>query len=98
MITGSRVIEVPVQNTKGRYQGRHMLEIKVRDVQSSNVEWVGWPADGTPLMVVQFQGGTRYGYIGASRQRVVAAAHSPSVGKYINSRVKPTYPVVRLLS
>jgi hypothetical protein len=72
--------------------------INVRYVDSSNVEWVGWPASSPgPLMLVKFRSGpTVYGYVGVTRQRAVAAAYHASVGKYINERIKPNYQVVKI--
>jgi hypothetical protein len=69
---------------------------KVRWVISSNVDWVAWPSKGEPLMLVKFKGDEIYVYIGVSRQRVVAAAHHPSTGEYINQRIKPNFEVVKL--
>lgn len=63
---------------------------------SSNVEWLGWPVTGEPTMVVQFKSGDRYAYLGVTRQRAVAMAYAPSVGSYLNKRVKPHFTVVRL--
>lgn len=60
---------------------------------SSNVKFVGWTHDG---MIVGFKGEAVYLYRGVSRQRAVAMAHAPSVGKYLNARVKPHYEAVRL--
>lgn len=80
--------------------------LNTREVESSNVEWIGWPAPGTevighrqpiPLMIVQYKGGARYGYIGVPRQRAVATALAKSVGSYINHKIKPHYKVVKLV-
>jgi hypothetical protein len=78
------------------YPGKLMMDIKVRVVNSSNIDWIGWPPDGDPLMIVQFKDGGRYGYIGVSRQKAVAAANAESSGKYLNERIKPHYEVVRI--
>jgi hypothetical protein len=73
------------------------ISFKVYYVKSSNVLLVGYPATGEPMMLAQFEGsGVRYGYLGVPWQRVVAAATAPSVGKYINERIKPKYKAVRL--
>jgi hypothetical protein len=74
----------------------HVAKIRLRDVESSNVEYVAWPRTGEPAMLVQFKGGARYAYLGVSRQKVVAAAEAESVGKYINEKIKPHYEVVRI--
>jgi hypothetical protein len=71
-------------------------KVRLRDVTSSNVEWVAWPKSGEPAMIVEFKGGARYAYLGVSRQQVVAAAEAESVGKYINERIKPNFEVVKL--
>jgi len=68
----------------------------IRYVHSSNIDWVGWPADGEPLMLVKFRSGDIYGYIGVSRQRVVAAAQALSVGKYINKSIKPFHEAAKI--
>jgi hypothetical protein len=71
-------------------------EFNTRNVNSSNVSWVGWPKSGEPLMVVMYRAGTIYGYIGVSRQKVVAAARARSTGEYINKRIKPHHRMVLL--
>jgi hypothetical protein len=72
------------------------VEIIIREIHSSNVEWIGWPKTGEPLMIVQYNGGGRYGYIGVSRQKAVAASYAPSTGGYLNRVIKPNYKAVRL--
>jgi len=47
-------------------------------------------------MLVKFQSGDIYGYIGVSRQRVMAAAQAASVGKYINKRIKPFHEAAKI--
>lgn len=71
-------------------------QIRRREVESSNVAWVGWVATGEPLMVVEFKSGERYGYLGATRQRAVACAYSSSVGGYINAKVKNFFKAVKI--
>ena len=61
---------------------------------SSNVEYVGWENGG---MFVQFRGGSRYRYLGVSRQRAVACARAKSVGKYINKIIKPQFDAVKVV-
>jgi len=80
-------------NSQVWYQDR---SFNVRWVKSSNVDWVGWPETGEPLMLVKYKGDGIYGYIGVSRQRAVAAAVYPSTGEYINRIIKPHYEVVRI--
>jgi hypothetical protein len=68
--------------------------VNYRLVESTNVERVGWDDAGN--MYVVYKGGGLYAYLGVSRQRAVAAAYARSVGRYINSRIKPTFDVVKL--
>jgi hypothetical protein len=70
--------------------------LNTRVVESTNVEWVGWPESGEPIMFVRYSSGKLYGYLGVSRQRTVAAAYSSSVGSYIAQRVKPKFRVVQI--
>jgi hypothetical protein len=70
--------------------------IRRRPIKSSNVEWIGWPTTGEPLMVVHFKGGSRYGYLGVSRQRAIACAYAKSTGEYLAKKIKPNYRVVKL--
>lgn len=72
------------------------VKCRVRQIESSNIEWIAWPANGDPLLIVQFEGASRYGYIGVSRQRAVACAYAKSTGEYLNRIIKPNYEVVRL--
>ena len=73
-----------------------IVKINARNVNSSNVEWIGWPQTGEPLLLVQFTGGARYAYLGVSRQKAVAVAYGRSVGESINKRIKPHHEVVKL--
>jgi KTSC domain len=70
--------------------------VNARIVESSNVESIAWPTSGEPLLIVRYKHGGVYGYIGVSRQRAVAAAYSPSVGRYIARRIKGKFKPVRL--
>jgi KTSC domain len=72
------------------------VAMRVRWVQSSNIDWIGWPKSGEPLMVVQFSSKDRYGYLGVSRQKAVACAFAKSTGKFLNDRIKPHYEAVRI--
>jgi hypothetical protein len=69
---------------------------KIRHVDSSNIQWVGWPESGEPLMLVKYRANDIYGYLGVTRQRVVAAANAKSTGEYINRRIKPHFKFVKL--
>lgn len=66
-----------------------------RDVESSNVARVGWGRTG---MFVRFRSGTIYLYRGVSRQRAVACAYAPSVGHYLNTKIKPHFVNTRLVN
>lgn len=77
---------------------RRDVFINQRLVESSNVDWVAWPVTGEPTMIVKYRGGAVYAYLGVSRQRVVAAAHAASTGKYINERIKPHFKMVQLIT
>jgi hypothetical protein len=76
--------------------GGIVIELNALVVNSSNVNVIGWPVTGEPTMIVEYASGTRYAYIGVSRQRAVAAAYSKSVGKYIAERIKPNFEVVKI--
>jgi hypothetical protein len=73
-----------------------VLTLNARVVNSSNIDVIGWPVSGESLMVVQFQDGSRYGYIGVPRQKAVACAYAKSCGKFLNERIKPYYVVAKL--
>jgi len=68
--------------------------VNFRLVQSSNVDRVGWDFAGNTY--VGFTNGTMYVYYGTSRQRAVAAAYSKSVGRYINTKLKDCYQVLKI--
>jgi hypothetical protein len=75
------------------------MEIRWRRVTSSNVMAVGWPSTGEPLMLVAYRSGKVYGYSPVSRQRAVALAYrvalwGRSIGKYLNTVIKPDYEAV----
>jgi KTSC domain len=77
--------------TKKQHPAEH---IRWREVESSNVEAVGW--DSEFRMYARFKGGTIYMYEGVSRQRVVACALAKSVGSYFNQKIKPNYKAVKI--
>ena len=68
--------------------------VNFRIVASTNVDRVGW--DDARNMYVTYKNGSTYAYMGVSRQRAVAAAYSPSVGRYLNSKVKGSFAAVKL--
>jgi KTSC domain len=69
--------------------------VNFRYVDSSNVERVGWDEHGN--MYITYKNGGTYVYFGVTRQRAVAAAYSPSVGRYIARRIKGSFPAVKLV-
>lgn len=71
---------------------------KVRMIRSSNIEWVGWPrtVEQTPLLFVQFKGGSRYVYLGVTRQKAVALAYSPSTGSYFAKNIRGKYKSLKI--
>lgn len=85
-------------------KGEHVLitedgkpvKLHIRRIASSNIDWVGWPVSGEPLLVVQFLDASRYGYLGVSRQKAVAMANAASTGKYFHAKVKGKYETVKL--
>jgi len=49
-------------------------------------------------MYVTYLTGNTYVYFGVSRQRAVAAAYAPSVGQFINRRIKGRFPALKLVA
>jgi hypothetical protein len=72
------------------------IKLNIRRVESSNIDWVGWPQNGNKTMVVQFADGSRYAYVGVSRQRANALARAESSGAYLAKYIKPHYEVAKL--
>ena len=70
--------------------------VNFRNVESSNVQRVGWDVFGN--MYVTYITGNTYVYFGVTRQRAVAAAYAPSVGSYINRRIKGRFPALKLVA
>lgn len=60
---------------------------------SSNVRFVGWQ-DGN--LLVWYRSGGFYRYENVSVQRAVACALAPSVGRYLNQRIKPNFNMVKI--
>jgi hypothetical protein len=75
-----------------------MIPVRIRMILSSNIVWIGWPRAVTqsPLMIVEFQGGSRYIYFGVTRQKAVAAAYAESSGEYLNKEIKPNHDVLKI--
>lgn len=60
---------------------------------SSNVRIVMWDTK-EKCMVIWFKNGGLYRYDDVPYQRVVACALAPSVGKYVQQKIKPNYKKV----
>lgn len=65
-----------------------------REVESSNVQAVGWDKDNH--LYARFTSGAVYLYVGVSRQRAVACSRAKSVGRYFNKVIKPHYKAVKI--
>lgn len=59
-------------------------------VESSNVVAVGYDLD-LRMLVVEFVGGSVYGYFDVGEDAAVALLTAESVGKYLNAHIKPVY-------
>jgi hypothetical protein len=68
-----------------------------RQINSSNIRWIGWPekSDAT-LMFVEFKDGSRYVYLGVTRQRAVHCAFAKSTGEYLNKKIKGKFEYKKL--
>lgn len=66
------------------------IPLNIRRIDSSNIEWIGWPkAKGSAdIMVVSFGDASRYIYFGVTRQKAVACAYAESSGVYLNREIK----------
>lgn len=93
-MTVKKLDNVPVMDRSGGLPS--VVFVNFRLVASTNVDRVGWPVSGEPLMIVEFKSGERYGYLGVPRQKVVACANAESVGRYLNTKIKPFYKAVKL--
>ena len=69
------------------------MATQMHDVTSSNVAQVGH--DGASLFVT-FNNGSQYKYHGVPENELMNILGAPSVGKYLNQVIKPTYPAERL--
>lgn len=67
-----------------------------RPVDSSAIAALGWDSDQHMYCLFRARGLFRYDHV--SRQRVVAAASAPSVGRYVNERIIPNYPAWHIVS
>jgi len=68
--------------------------IRWRMVHSSAVQAVGY--DDQQHAFVLFKERGLYMYGGISRQKVVACASAPSVGRYLRERIIPNHPAWRI--
>lgn len=93
-ITDEGTFTVVLPHINERYGG--IVHIKTRKVDSSNIDWIGWPVSGEQLMVVQFKGGSRYVYLDITRQRAMACARSASTGAYLAKHIKNKYETVKI--
>lgn len=66
-------------------------DVSMIPVQSSNVLAVGYD-DGTHSLVVRFKANTVYVYQDVPVEKFDALLKAESVGKFINSNIKGTYP------
>lgn len=72
-------------------------KVKWRDVESSNIERVGWGTFGhSEVVLVEFKDGRAYAYIGVTRQRAVAMIRAASVGRYFARWIKGHYDYLRI--
>jgi hypothetical protein len=80
----------------GRQVTNHERLANLRYVESSHIDYIGWPVSGEPLMLVRFKSGELYGYIGVSRQRAVAVANAKSPGRYLAREIKPKFKAMKI--
>lgn len=71
-----------------------------REVNSSNVQRVGWfrlgDACPIPCMIVTFRNGATYMYIGVRRQRAVAMTRADSVGRYFIENIRNKFDYIKV--
>jgi KTSC domain len=70
------------------------IDIRWREVESSNVQAIGW--DNKNGMYVLFNHGGLYLYKDVSRQRAVACFRAESVGKYVNKNIIPHFTATKI--
>lgn len=70
------------------------IDIRWREVESSNVQAVGW--DNENGMYVLFKNGGLYLYKDVTRQRAVACFRAESVGKYVNKKIIPNFKATKI--
>lgn len=64
-------------------------------VTSSNVKSVGHDKDSSTLEV-EFSSGDLYQYDGVSQDEYAELLEAPSIGKHINTKIKPRFKARRL--
>ena len=64
-------------------------------ISSTAVEAVGYEPRRQRL-IVTFQGGARYAYSGVDEATYAALLEAESVGRFVNTEIKPHYPAARL--
>lgn len=67
------------------------MEIEKEYISSSNIEAVGYDADGETLRI-WFLNGSIYDYSGVSSVEFEALRDAPSVGSYLHQNIKGQYP------
>ena len=81
--------------SNGRWPAMDVF-VNWRCVASTNVDRVGWDKDGN--MYVMYRGNNAiYLYLQVGRQKIVAAAYSESVGRFINYKIKGHYRVEKIV-
>lgn len=66
--------------------------------QSSWINWVGWAkTEGAELLILDTANGTRFAFLGVTRQRAQSMARAKSPGKYFYRNIRGKYPFLRLL-
>jgi hypothetical protein len=69
--------------------------MKMQNVESSNVEAIGYDAENFTLRV-RYLNGRTYDYSGVPETTFEALLNSDSVGKYLNSAVKNVHPYTQV--
>lgn len=64
-------------------------------VSSSNVASIGYDVQGQ-VLEVEFKGGSVYQYAGVPQAKYDEMLMAPSVGKYLNDQIKPTYAATKI--
>lgn len=70
------------------------MPVEMKPVSSSNVSAVGYE-EATQTLYVTFNGGGTYSYDGVPKEKYLSLLSAPSIGKFINSNIKPAHSVKR---